>query len=125
MRATHDFLCEREILEIKQYVPEAFRRVPSLSAAIDEVGAVVGFIGTSENRIEMLFIAPEMRGKGIGRQLLQQAVAGGSINEVTVNEQNPQAAGFYRHLGFQVFERTETDEQGNPFPILKMELKNL
>ena len=38
-----------------------------------------------------------------------------------MNEQNPQAEGFYRHLGFRTFERTETDGQGNPFPILKME----
>ena len=122
VRATHDFLCEREILEIKQYVPEAFRQVPSLSLAIDEGGAVVGFIGTSENRIEMLFIAPEMRGKGIGRQLLQQAVAGGSINEVTVNEQNPQAVGFYQHMGFKTYKRTPLDEQGNPYPLLYMRL---
>ena len=42
------------------------------------------------------------------------------VRYVDVNEQNHKAEGFYRHLGFQTFERTETDEQGNPFPILKM-----
>jgi len=42
---------------------------------------------------------------------------------VDVNEQNPQAEGFYKHIGFEVFEHNKFDEQGNPFPILKMKLK--
>lgn len=40
-----------------------------------------------------------------------------------VNEQNPQAVGFYKHMGFDTFKRSEFDEQGNPFPILHMKLK--
>lgn len=45
-----------------------------------------------------------------------------SINELGDNEQNRQAKGFYEHMGFQVFKRTETDEQGMPYPILYMKL---
>ena len=37
-----------------------------------------------------------------------------------VNEQNPQAVGFYEHLGFQTYKRTECDEEGNPYPLLYM-----
>lgn len=40
-----------------------------------------------------------------------------------VNEQNAQARGFYEHEGFEVIGRSETDEQGEPFPILHMRLK--
>ena len=43
-----------------------------------------------------------------------------SNQEVTVNEQNPQADGFYEHLGFQTYKRTECDEEGNPYPLLYM-----
>ena len=43
-----------------------------------------------------------------------------SHQEVTVNEQNPQAVGFYEHLGFQTYKRTECDEEGNPYPLLYM-----
>lgn len=43
-----------------------------------------------------------------------------SNQEVTVNEQNPQAVGFYEHLGFQTYKRTECDEEGNPYPLLYM-----
>ena len=71
----------------------------------------------------MLFVSPNCFGKGMGKQLVRTAIEHYHIRYVDVNEQNPQAEGFYRHLGFHTFERTETDEQGNPFPILKMKLK--
>lgn len=40
---------------------------------------------------------------------------------VTVNEQNPQAV-VYEHLGFVMYQRTDHDEQGNPYPLLYMKL---
>ena len=43
-----------------------------------------------------------------------------SINKLAVNEQNPLAKGFYEHMGFEVYKRTEADEQGNPYPLLYM-----
>ena len=43
-----------------------------------------------------------------------------SNQEVSVYEQNPQAVGFYEHLGFQTYKRTECDEEGNPYPLLYM-----
>lgn len=43
-----------------------------------------------------------------------------ALSELTVNEQNPAAAGFYRHMGFAVYRRSELDEQGGPYPILYM-----
>lgn len=43
-----------------------------------------------------------------------------AVNELGVNEQNPQAKGFYEHMGFELYKRSELDEQGNPYPILYM-----
>lgn len=40
------------------------------------------------------------------------------MHSLTVNEQNPQAKGFYEHMGFRVYKRTDLDEQGNPCPLL-------
>ncbi len=70
----------------------------------------------------MLFIAPEERGKGIGKQLLQYGFQNYGITEVTVNEQNPQAVGFYEHMGFKTYKRTDLDEEGAPYPLLYMKL---
>ena len=73
-------------------------------------------------QLEMLFIAPEERGKGLGRKLLQYGMENYSVSELAVNERNPLAKGFYEHMGFHVYRRTDHDEQGNPYPLLYMKL---
>ena len=122
VRATHLFLSAGEIAEIKTYVPQALREVPHLIVAWEAEGIPVGFMGVDGQKLEMLFLAPEERGKGLGRELVQYGVERFGIREVTVNEQNPQARGFYERMGFCVCQRSELDEQGRPYPILKMRL---
>lgn len=59
---------------------------------------------------------------GCPLQLLQYGIETYNIQELTVNEQNPQAVGFYEHMGFQTYKRTEYDEEGNPYPLLYIRL---
>ena len=122
VRATHLFLSDSEIQEIKKYVPQALRGIPHLVVAEKEGGLPAGFMGVDERKLEMLFIAPEERGKGLGKELIRYGIAHYALQELAVNEQNPQAKGFYEHMGFQVYKRTERDEQGNPYPLLYMKL---
>ena len=68
----------------------------------------------------MLFIAPEEVGRGLGRRLMEYGIQHCGVERLAVNEQNPQARGFYEHMGFQVCKRTETDKQGDPYPLLYM-----
>ncbi|MFZ7240091.1 GNAT family N-acetyltransferase [Avibacterium avium] len=119
VEATHHFLSKEEITAIRPYVPEALKGVEHLLLA-EKDGEIVGFMGINGTKLEMLFIAPEQRGKGIGKALLLHGIAELGVNSLTVNEQNPQAVGFYQHMGFQTVERHELDEQGNPYPILVM-----
>lgn len=120
VNATHLFLSDDEISSIKQYVPQALNSVPILAVAEDENGNPVGFMGIADKMLEMLFISNDSRGQGIGKQLLQYGIENYSINELAVNEQNPLSKGFYEHMGFKVYKRTESDEQGNPYPLLYM-----
>lgn len=120
VKATHLFLLEKERTAIKQYVPEALTKVPVLVLAEDDGGNPLGFMGIDGKKLEMLFVADESRGKGIGKSLLQYGLEHYAIREVAVNEQNPSARGFYEHVGFEVYKRTERDEQGNPYPLLYM-----
>ncbi|MCR1840866.1 acetyltransferase [Murimonas intestini] len=120
VRITHSFLSEAEIKNIAEYLPHALNSVPHLIAALNMENNPVGFMGIEGRKLEMLFISPEEMGKGIGRQLILWAMENYAVNEVDVNEQNPQARGFYEHMGFHVFARSETDGQGNPYPILHM-----
>lgn len=121
VRATHLFLSDTEIRRIKEYVPEALAAVPHLIVA-EKGGAPAAFMGIEGTTLEMLFIAPGERGRGLGRELIQWGIQIYGVNELAVNEQNPQARGFYEHMGFRIYKRTETDEQGGPYPLLYMRL---
>ena len=68
VRATHKFLSNEEILKIKKYVPEALASISHLIIDNDENGNTVAFMGIEENKLEMLFITSEYRGKGIGKK---------------------------------------------------------
>lgn len=120
VRATHLFLSDMEIKNIKEYVPQALNGVEHLLVAEDDKGCAVAFMGIEDSSLEMLFISPEERGKGLGKRLIQYGIEKHAVKRLTVNEQNPQAKGFYEHMGFHVYKRTELDEQGDPYPLLYM-----
>ena len=122
VRATHLFLSDGEVRSIREYVPQALLGAAHLLVAEDEAGAPAAFMGVEDGTLEMLFIDPEERGKGLGRRLLRLGIESYGVRRLAVNEQNPQAAGFYEHMGLEAYARSETDEQGNPYPILYMRL---
>lgn len=124
VRATHTFLSEQEILKIKEYVPGAICNVETLLVLRedDKNSRLLGFMGIENKKIEMLFLYPDACGKGFGKMLVQYGIENFSAEEVTVNEQNPKAKGFYEHLGFKTYKTSATDEQGNPYPIAWMKL---
>lgn len=122
VEASHTFLTSKDIDEIEIYVPMALENIPTL-LVVEEQGAPLGFAGAEGSKLEMLFIDPDLRGKGIGKQIVQNLIANYQVKEVAVNEQNPLAKGFYEHMGFKVYRREPIDEQGNPFPILYMRLQ--
>ena len=93
-----------------------------LACVRDARGKVVGFIGTADGKIEMLFIDPAWRGKGIGRRLTEYAVKTLGATVVDVHEQNEQAVGFYLRMGFEIEGRSEFDSMGKPFPLLHMRM---
>ncbi|WP_289127962.1 GNAT family N-acetyltransferase [uncultured Clostridium sp.] len=123
VRATHNFLSEQDIIAIKPQVIEGVKYVSKLLCVRDEKDMVKAFMGIHDFKIEMLFVNNESRGKGIGKKLVEHAIEELNVIYVDVNEENPQAVGFYKHMGFEVFKKSKFDEQGNPFPILHMKLK--
>ncbi len=86
VKATHLFLSEEEIENIKNYVPQAIQEIPYLIIAVNEHQVPVGFMGIAEQHLEMLFISDEERGKGLGRELLTFGIEKYSVNDLAVNE---------------------------------------
>ncbi len=122
VRATHHFLKEEDIAYFKPLILNEYLAAVKLRAARDGDGQILGFLGVAENSIEMLFIHPTFRGQGIGSRLLQYALKEQGAAKVDVNEDNPEALGFYQNQGFEVTARSPLDGLGKPYPILHMEL---
>ena len=122
VRATHDFLTEQDIEFFKPIIIEQAFPAVTLRCVKNESGSILGFVGVHDSKIEMLFILNEARGQGVGSLLLRHAIEQLGATKVDVNEQNPQAVGFYEHMSFKVVSRSPLDDMGKPFPILHMEL---
>ena len=108
VRATHLFLSEEEIGSIREYVPQALEGIAHLIAAEEETGCPAAFMGIEDGSLEMLFIAPEERGKGLGKRLIRYGLEHYDVTRLAVNEQNLQARGFYEHMGFRVYKRADS-----------------
>lgn len=122
VRATHHFLSEADIEEFRPIVLEHAFPAVKLACARTEAGEIVGFVGTADGKVEMLFIDPAFHGRGLGKSLMAHAIRHEGATEVDVNEQNPNALAFYLRLGFEVVSRSPLDTQGKPFPLLHLRL---
>ncbi|CAH0133089.1 acetyltransferase [Stenotrophomonas lactitubi] len=117
--ATHDFLSaeDRQAIdaEVAGFLPQA-----PLIVAVDDQDRPQGFMLIDGSHMEALFIDPDVRGTGIGRQLLLHAVARHPQLTTDVNTQNAQAVGFYQRMGFTETGRSPVDSQGRPYPLIHL-----
>ena len=123
VKATHTFLSNEEIENIKKYVPQALKGITHLIIIENESHQPIAFMGIEKSKLEMLFIKNSERGKGLGKKLLNYGIKNYNVNDLAVNEDNPQAKSFYEHMGFKVYQRNELDDRGNPYPVLYMRLE--
>jgi putative acetyltransferase len=121
VRATHHFLPEDYLQEIKTLLPSILPVVP-VYHVLSGGNTILGFTGVANRKIEMLFIDPCSRGYGIGAALTEYAIRELGARFVDVNEQNVQAIGFYKKIGFVTIGREELDSMGRPYPLLQMKL---
>ncbi len=125
VRATHHFLSEEEILFYAPLVREQYLPgIGTLYCARTGFGQIAAFAGIEDDSLEMLFVDPPYRGKGLGKLLVRHAIDRWNVCRVDVNEENSAACAFYNHLGFDCTGRDELDAQGQPHPILHLTLRH-
>jgi putative acetyltransferase len=122
VRATHDFLPDSYICLLRELLLDQYLDAVMLICCKDARQRIIGFAGVAAGRVEMLFIEPGSRGQGVGKRLLQYAINELNAYQLDVNEQNPQALGFYLRQGFEIVGRSETDGMGQPYPLLHLRL---
>ncbi|HBQ8813982.1 TPA: acetyltransferase [Klebsiella quasipneumoniae] len=117
--ATHDFLSKayrRELEElVRAFLPEA-----PLWVAVNTEDQPIAFMLLTGDHMDALFVDPDVRGCGVGRLLIAHALSLTPTLTTNVNEQNEQAVGFYRRMGFKVTGRSETDDLGQPYPLFNL-----
>ena len=122
VRATHHFLGDEDIDYFKKKILEGYFDFVDLYAAKSADEKILGFLGLTSEKIEMLYVQPDQMGKGIGKFLLRYAIQDKGVSMVDVNEENQQAVGFYQKMGFKINKRNPFDSEGKPHAILEMEL---
>lgn len=120
VRATHTFLTEDDIQSLLPLVRDEALPQLELWVLCSDTDIPIGFMGLAGTKVEALFIAPEWCRQGGGRLLLEQARRLKGKLTVDVNEQNPEALHFYLANGFTVVGRSEVDDSGRAFPLLRL-----
>lgn len=117
--ATHGFVTPEDLLEIERELVPLLPAITLTIAQLDD--EVVGFAGAAGQRLEMLFVRDDVRGKGVGSQLLARTIEDG-VRELDVNEDNVDSVTYYLHRGFEIVRRRDVDAAGRPYPVLTMRL---
>lgn len=120
--ATHHFLSNNDFLYYKEQLPQYFTNVTLYGFQERLNSPIIGFLGVSEDKIEMLFVHDNCRGRGFGKELLLFAINTLSLKLIDVNEQNTNALSFYEHFGFNKVGYSNVDSEGKPYPIVHLRL---
>ncbi|MDA3967296.1 glutamine-hydrolyzing GMP synthase [Helicobacter sp. WB40] len=117
VRASHCFLKESDIIEIKDEVKEGLSACDIFMVA-EHDGRFLGFIGCIDNKIEMLFVSSKYFNCKIGKGLIKCVLNDRSdVIAVDCNTQNNDALSFYQNIGFEIFKESKTDSKGRNFPV--------
>ncbi|MBB4314501.1 acetyltransferase [Roseospira marina] len=117
--ATHAFLAPRDRAALDRELAAFFPHAPLL-LAVDAAETPQGFMLLHDGHLEALFVDPDQHGRGFGTALIRAALSHRSDLTTDVNEQNPQALGFYTHRGFARIGRSAHDGQGRPYPLIHL-----
>ncbi len=119
---SYDYILEEEITLFKRFIVEQVFPSVSLHCVKDRNGSISAFIGSKNNKVEMLFVKNALIGNGLGKKLLQYAVLELSCNKVDVNEENKQAIAFYKRMVFLTESRSLKTGKASTFNVLHMQL---
>lgn len=119
VRATHAFLSEPDFAEYCVQLEQLYLPLAELEV-VEEDGAIVGFLGMSQSKVDSLFLDPARHGRGIGRGVMEIVFTRHLQVTLDVNEQNYSARAFYQRLGFRQIGRADVDDAGKPYPILHL-----
>lgn len=121
--ATHAFLTPEDRAAIDAEVSEFFPEI-TFHLAVDQNDSPLALMYLDNGHMEALFVDPTCHGRGIGKSLVQAALAVAPNLTTDVNEQNIGALAFYEAIGFERTGRSELDGQGRPYPLVHLRYRS-
>jgi GNAT superfamily N-acetyltransferase len=115
----HGFLGRARLDEQRHLIETVY--LPAADTWVAETGVAeasdqpLGFISLLDDFVGGLFVDPAVQGQGVGRALLDHALALKGRLALDVYTANAGAMAFYRAQGFREVSRQPVDEQGLPF----------
>jgi GNAT superfamily N-acetyltransferase len=95
----------------------------------EQGGEIQGFyalcISDTKAELEHMWVAPQLIGTGIGKELFLDAMeraAGLSVREVEISS-DPNAAGFYERMGAKKIGEVDSDVKGQPRKLPRMRIE--
>lgn len=87
---------------------------------LEQDDLVTGFIAVEKGFVNSLYLAPDARGNGHGKALLDAAKRDADRLELWVFQANPRAIRFYQREGFAEVERTDGQGNDEKLPDVRM-----
>lgn len=122
VKETHYFLSQKDFVFYKEAIPNYLDAVELLLWY--NVEQLVGFSGTQNEELAMLFLDPKFIGKKYGSEILGWLLENKNIQKIDVNAQNKNAKAFYLKHGFIIDSEDQTDGFWKNYPILHLVKQN-
>lgn len=105
--------------------PQRLASFQESELVVYEEERVSAYLGTHLNHIRSIFVSPTYRGKGIGRQLLEHAIAHAKAElSLDVVKSNVIAKNLYSHYGFKIVNEFVSSFDGIPVVVNTMARQN-
>lgn len=114
----HPFLSDEFLVRERREIAE--RWLPMADTVVaersgdDGAPRVVGFLALVDTTVGAIFVDPDEQGRGVGRELMDDARARRPFLELDVFEENSIGRGFYAAYGFEVVGRHMNEVAGHP-----------
>jgi putative acetyltransferase len=117
----HPFLSAEFLERERQQIADEWMPAADTTVYVAE-GRVVGFLSLIGDEIGAIFVDPDRHRQGIGRALMDSALARRPFLELDVFEANETGRRFYEASGFEVVDRHLDAETGHPELRLRHEV---
>lgn len=86
--------------EIKNNTEKMIKNIENLIIVKNDEENIIGFMGCENENLEMLYLHPDYKKQGIGKELINIAINNHNVNKAHIVKINTDGIDFCRHMGF-------------------------